>query len=239
MLPDRANPIPVGSFRVPFALPVSEPDDGTLVSVAFSFAWLPYVMGALKVLLLQSTWDYTTQAELDQAQGQANNLLDIFAGYSTMTGQVSLWAPSALPAGWLACDGAAVSRTTYADLFAAIGTTYGPGDGSTTFNVPDLRGNVPIGAGSSYTLGSVGGEATHTLTTAEMPSHSHVDTGHTHTESTAVPTAIAIGVGVPAPSALPSVGVTGIGNASLANTGGDGAHNNLQPYLVVGYIIKF
>lgn len=239
MLPDYPDPIPNGSYRVPFALPTSDPDAGTLISVQFSFAWLPYVLGCLKQLLQQSTWEYSTQAELDQAQGQSANLISIFAEYSIMSGEIKLWAGSTVPSGFLACDGSAVSRTTYANLFAVIGTIYGPGDGSTTFNVPDMRDNVPIGAGSTYTLGSVGGEATHTLTTAEMPSHSHVDTGHVHTEGTAAPVVVTIGAGAPTPSAIPSVGVTGSGNASLTNTGGGGAHNNLQPYLAVGYIIRF
>lgn len=95
---------------------------------------------------------------------------------------------STAPAGWLLCYGQAVSRTTYAALFAAIGTAHGTGDGSTTFNVPDLRGRVPAGkdnmggsaasrlttAGSGVdgaTLGAVGGAETHTLTTAQMPAH--------------------------------------------------------------------
>src|SRR5690606_15176336 len=85
---------------------------------------------------------------------------------------------------WLACNAQAVSRDTYADLYQVIGTTFGSGDGSTTFNVPDLRGRVPVGldnmgasdAGrlaAANTLGGTGGAETHTLTVAEMPSHGH------------------------------------------------------------------
>ncbi|HEX5676413.1 MAG TPA: phage tail protein, partial [Alcanivorax sp.] len=94
------------------------------------------------------------------------------------------------PNGWLFCDGRAVSRTTYAALFTAIGTKYGAGDGSTTFNLPDLRGRVPAGrdnmggtaanrlttAGSGVdgvALGAAGGSETHVLTGLQMPSHSH------------------------------------------------------------------
>jgi microcystin-dependent protein len=77
------------------------------------------------------------------------------------------------PTGFLLCDGSAVSRTTYAALFAAIGTTFGPGNGSTTFNLPDLRDRVAVGSSATKARGSVGGEATHTLTNAEMPAHSH------------------------------------------------------------------
>src|SRR6185436_2450639 len=82
------------------------------------------------------------------------------------------------PAGWLLCDGRAVSRTAYPALFGALSTVWGVGDGSTTFNLPDLRGRAPIGAGtgtglSARALGASVGAETHTLTTAQMPAHNH------------------------------------------------------------------
>ncbi len=124
-----------------------------------------------------------------------------------MCGEIRIWANNSLPPGFLWCDGSAVSRTVdYADLFATIGTTFGVGDGSTTFNLPDLRGRVPVGqddmnntvgtgggaisrvttAGSGIdgaTLGATGGAQNHTLITAELPVHNHTltDPGHTHT----------------------------------------------------------
>lgn len=94
----------------------------------------------------------------------------------------------AAPAGWLVCDGSAVSRTTYANLFAVIGTTFGAGDGSTTFNVPDLRGRGPIGSGTgsgltARTTGQQLGNETHAMTNAELVNHTHsiTDPGHLHT----------------------------------------------------------
>ena len=99
-------------------------------------------------------------------------------------GAVQLYAGATLPTGWLWCDGTAVSRSTYATLFAAIGTAFGTGDGATTFNVPDLRQRVPLGkaaSGTGSTLGSTGGAIDHTHT---GPSHTHTVTsggGHTHT----------------------------------------------------------
>lgn len=84
------------------------------------------------------------------------------------------------PEGWLLCDGSAVSRADYADLFTAIGTTYGSGDGSTTFNLPDLSGRVVIGVSQSHALGTTGGEASHVLTESELPTHVHEVPQHGH-----------------------------------------------------------
>jgi microcystin-dependent protein len=106
---------------------------------------------------------------------------------STPTGAIQQFAGSSAPSGYLLCEGQAVSRTTYSALFAVIGTTYGTGDGSTTFNVPNLKGKIPVGLNSSDVSfdarGETGGEKTHTITTAELPSHNHSFTGtaHSHT----------------------------------------------------------
>jgi microcystin-dependent protein len=93
------------------------------------------------------------------------------------SGSVSLYAGATAPTGWLLCDGSAVSRTTYAELYAVVGDQYGSGDGSTTFNVPNLKGKVPVGLdtgdGDFATLAQTGGAKTHTLTESEIPSHNH------------------------------------------------------------------
>lgn len=116
-------------------------------------------------------------------------------GYAPQpTGIMQQFAGATAPIGWLLCDGAAVSRTSYASLFAVVGTTYGAGDGSTTFNVPNMKDRVPVGAGTSHTLGATGGAAAQTpagsvsvantsLTTAQLPAHNHgiSDPGHSHT----------------------------------------------------------
>lgn len=101
------------------------------------------------------------------------------------------FAGGSVPTGWLLCNGAAVSRTTYAALYTALGgasSPWGQGDGSTTFNVPDLRGRVPIGAGTgsgltARVLGATGGEEAHQLITAELAVHTHTQNSHTHTDS--------------------------------------------------------
>jgi len=147
-------------------------------------------------------------------------------------GFVGEWGGSTAPEGWLICDGSAVSRTIYSALFAAIGTTYGTGNGSTTFNLPDYRGRVGVGKSSDTefdTLGETGGEKTHTLTTQEIPSHSH--NIKWDNEGTSSPGSGA-GVLVKAPTETTSY------QYSTASTGGGQPHNILQPYLVTNYIIK-
>jgi microcystin-dependent protein len=92
-------------------------------------------------------------------------------------GSVMIWPGNIAPSGWLLCDGQAASRTYYADLFTVIGSQYGAGDGTSTFNLPDLKGRSPVGLDLSQAdfdvLGETGGEKQHTLSTAEMPSHFH------------------------------------------------------------------
>ncbi len=101
-------------------------------------------------------------------------------------GAIQMWGSATPPERWALCDGTAVSRTTYQSVFAVIGTTYGAGDGSTTFNLPDLRQRFPLGKASSGTgnaLGATGGDIDHTH---DMGNHSHSigsDGGHTHSVS--------------------------------------------------------
>ena len=88
-------------------------------------------------------------------------------------GEIILFSGDEEPENWFFCDGRAVSRSTYAVLFEVIGTTYGSGDGSTTFNIPDLRGKFPIGSNTTYARGGTGGAATVALEMANMPAHNH------------------------------------------------------------------
>lgn len=97
-----------------------------------------------------------------------------------IAGSIFMFAGSTAPSGYLMCDGSAVSRTTYSNLFAAIGTRYGTGDGSTTFNLPDLSGRVAVGTSVLDLLGATGGEASHALQDSEMPLHAHSLPAHTH-----------------------------------------------------------
>jgi microcystin-dependent protein len=96
---------------------------------------------------------------------------------------IYMFAGNQVPNGYLECDGTAVSRDTYSELFSAIGTIFGAGDGSTTFNLPDLSGKIAIGSSQSHVLGSSGGSETVTLVTDELPQHTHEVAQHGHTNN--------------------------------------------------------
>ena len=151
---------------------------------------------------------------------------------SLPSGVIVPYGGSSAPTGWLLCDGSAVSRTTYSTLFTAIGTAYGVGDSSTTFNVPNLKGKIPVGYNSAETefdaLGETGGEKTHTLTEAELASHAHVQ-GDSQKAAEA---------GSGSGNSLIADNSVG-GPVSTATAGSGTAHNNLQPYVVANYIIKY
>ena len=154
-----------------------------------------------------------------------NELLPIVQ-HTARVGEINMFAGSTAPMGWLICNGSAVSRTTYSALFAVIGTTYGTGDGSTTFNLPDFRNNFPVGAGSTYSLNSKGGSNTVTLNVNQIPSHNHT-----------------IGVAwTTSGSGNHSVDWHGTyrndTNASVVDhTGGGQAHENRPPYIGINFII--
>lgn len=164
-------------------------------------------------------------------------------GDSFPIGAIVPFSSDTIPNGWLLCDGSLVSRTTYSELFKVIGTAYGTGDGSTTFNVPDIQGRIVVGkqqtmtpSGNFTNLGETGGEEDHTLTVSEMPSH-------THDVAIAVNNTVAGGARYYFNSAgttsAPITDTAAWSNSLTAKaTGGGQSHNNLQPYLVTNYIIK-
>lgn len=163
------------------------------------------------------------------------------------TGIIVPWSDASIPSGFLECDGSAVSRSTYADLFAVVGTTYGVGDGSTTFNLPDLQGACCQNTSPTKAHGSSGGAATvastgnvsvslanYTLTTSDLAAHTHP-----------------FNAGGSSPG-FP-MGYVNLASSITTggNTGGSGAHGHnatgsfvgdatsvLQPYITLVYIIK-
>ena len=173
--------------------------------------------------------------EIQAGQGRIKDK----SGYLSPVGSLIMYAGSSAPTGWLLCDGSAVSRSTYADLFSSIGTNYGAGDGSSTFALPDLRGRMPLGldnmGGTSANIvtnaqadalnGKEGAE-THTLTSSEMPAHTHTYsnlTGGSHSDA---------GSGS-------FTNYQSTNSQTSGSTGSGSAHNNMPPYIALNYIIKF
>lgn len=162
-------------------------------------------------------------------------------------GEIRMFGFSRVPNGWQACDGSLLSIAEYEVLYALIGTTYG-GDGQTTFGVPDLRGRLPIHQGtgpglSNYVIGQMSGSESVTLTTQQMPAHTH----------TAVATTAAATAVTPGASLLPGA-VSGdnfyvntvAGNSAaamsaqmLTQAGGSQSHENCMPTLTVQYCIAW
>jgi microcystin-dependent protein len=167
------------------------------------------------------------------------------------TATIVPWTDSSVPTGFLECDGSAVSRTTYSALFAIVGTTYGAGNGSTTFNVPDLQDNVPVGKSNNKALASTGGAntvtstgnvagstANATLSTSQLASHSH-SVNLTNASGGDNVNNIQRGANQAAGSKTTNNTGSGTGHSHnmSANFAGD-ATSVLQPYLTIIYIIK-
>jgi len=180
-----------------------------------------------------------------------SNLIDI---EGVNTGIIIPWTTTSAPTGFLECTGAAISRSTYSALFAVVGTTYGAGDGSSTFNLPDLQNNVVISKSPGKSLASTGGAdtvaqggscsgnlANHTLVESELPSHDHQQAF----ASQAANIQNTMGMGQSAtrnPTATfnqPTTGGGGAHNHNIVGLGFTGATNSvLQPYMALMYVIK-
>jgi microcystin-dependent protein len=155
----------------------------------------------------------------------------------TPVGAVLPYAGASAPSQFLLCDGSAISRTNYSALFTAIGTVYGAGNGTTTFNLPDLRGRIPVGKSTDTefdVLGETGGAKTHTLDATQMPVHAHSFNSGADTYGFARMSA-------QANQYLAGSGSTRIKEdyTTIANAGGGLAHNNIQPYITLNYIIRY
>jgi len=166
------------------------------------------------------------------------------------TGCIIPWSDTSVPTGFLECNGAAVSRSTYATLFAIVATTYGSGNGSTTFNLPDLKDNVPLGRSNSAALASTGGAntvgstgnvggstANATLSTAQLASHSHTITAGTAPGPTGVRAFVYGSSGGTSTGTSNTGSGTGHDHNMSATFSGD-ATSVVQPYLTILYVIK-
>ncbi len=144
------------------------------------------------------------------------------------------------PRGWALCDGQILPINQNQSLFSLLGTTYG-GDGQTTFALPELRGRTPMhagtGNGATYPLGQTGGEETHTLSVAEMPSHQHqfVASASESNSVSPIDSIVASGTALEGFRATENLGA--MADSGVLNTGGGQAHNNMQPFLALNYCI--
>ena len=172
------------SYPDPLSQPGAAPDAAPFHVCRFNEAWLAVIVGSLERLKVAEFWEGDTAAVAETLQQIDECLNQLATEYTppTMTlpvGMISPYSGPTAPEGWLICDGSAVSRAAYPDLFTVCGTTYGAGDGTTTFNLPDLRTRAPIGAsdttggGAIIERGVMVGSAFSTLSVANLPAHSH------------------------------------------------------------------
>lgn len=173
------------------------------------------------------------------------------ANNSVPSGGLLMWPTNTAPSGFLLCNGAAVSRSTYATLFALFGTTFGSGDGSTTFNLPNYINSFPVGAGALYSAGSTGGSkdavvVAHNHTATSTSTSSVSDPGHSHVISISPDLGwggVKAGTTSVSPSPSTSSSTTGISvststSTTIASSGVSGTDANLPPYVGIYFIIK-
>lgn len=154
-------------------------------------------------------------------------------------GEIRMFGGNFAPAGWMFCEGQLLPISENATLFQLIGTTYG-GDGQSTFALPDLRGRIPIHQGNGFVLAETGGAEMITLTTSQIPAHSHAFLCSANPPSSKTPinqlpaiaqSATITPYGTDAP-------IVPLNSQSVGATGGSQPHNNFQPYLCVDFIIS-
>ncbi len=139
------------------------------------------------------------------------------------------------PRGWALCDGQLLPINQNQALFSLLGTTFG-GNGQTNFALPDLRARTPIHVGSGHTLGERGGEQAHTLSIAEVPTHTHVANASSSVGNAVIPTNTVLGSPLNL-SYRPPDSLTTLHPSTVTNVGGSQAHLNMQPYLTLSFCI--
>jgi microcystin-dependent protein len=139
------------------------------------------------------------------------------------------------PKGWALCNGQLLPINQNQPLISLLGTTFG-GDGRVNFALPDLRGRTPLHVGSAHTLGERGGEQAHTLSNAELPTHTHVLQGSSSAGSALIPTGGYLGT-TPNQLYAPAANLVAMNSSSVTPVGGSQAHLNMQPFLTLSFCI--
>ena len=140
------------------------------------------------------------------------------------------------PRGWAQCNGQLLPINQNQALFSLLGTTFG-GDGRVNFALPDCRGRAPIHVGSGHTLGERGGEQAHTLSIAELPTHTHVLNATSSDGTQPVPASAELAKAAPANPYHTPTNLSAMNAASITNVGGSQAHLNMQPFLALMFCI--
>lgn len=218
---------------VPLPSSLSGMIDERIIRVDSSLVYL--VAGALTDLVDRWQFEQTGTLTVDETRAALSDMLYCYLWECEMLpiGTINMWPTDAPPDKWLLCDGSEVSRATYAPLFAIIGDAYGDGDGSTTFSLPQFTDKSPMGANGSYVpqAGSLYGEGTHVLTTAEMPAHTHRERVGNGAN------AFVLATGGGSNSTVGSGLTTNTVAMNTGSEGGGGAHNNVHPVIGVYFII--
>jgi microcystin-dependent protein len=152
-------------------------------------------------------------------------------------GEIRMFGGNFAPAGWLFCEGQQLSIAENETLFQLIGTTYG-GDGQENFNLPDLRGRIPIHQGSGFVQAETGGVEEVTLTTAQMPVHTHPFLANTTQGNQTSPTGNVLAGGVQVDLYREAAPTVALSPVTVGPVGGSQPHTNFQPYLCVDFIIS-
>lgn len=238
---------------MPYLTPETLPS-GTIcrtVLIPDDIEWITIVNGALSRLIHASNFEQfgsiTPEETAERFQQMFFEFRDSECQPVTPIGAIMMFGSTSPPDGWLNCDGALISRATYADLFAIIGTSYDVGDGTTTFGVPDFTNRSPMGLGGAIVpgLADYAGEATTLLLSTQLPAHTHpiTDPGHTHPPLSPSSQFWGVGTGtgaMPGGSASRAAATTGSATTGITvnnNTGGGNPHPNVHPVVGAQFII--
>ena len=150
--------------------------------------------------------------------------------------EIRLMSFNFAPRGWALCNGQLLPISQNMALFSLLGTTFG-GDGRVNFSLPDMRGRTPIHVGSGHTLGERGGEQSHTLSIAELPTHTHALTASRNNATTSIPANNVVMAQASIDMYRSPTNMVALEPGSVSNTGGSQAHLNMQPYLTLSFCI--
>lgn len=155
----------------------------------------------------------------------------------SFTGEIRIFAGNFAPAGWALCQGQLLPISEFETLFNLIGTTYG-GDGQSTFALPDLRGRIPVHQGSSFVIGELSGVEDVTLTTSQMPAHTHALVGTKTLANVQNPVNETVAKSQNLTMYVQDVPDSALTPQSISVVGGSQPHDNMQPFLCINFIIS-